>query len=363
MALLFFEGFETVSNTTGAGTASALVTYCESLGFAGELTQASGARLAVAQDTVHTALKWGAASGANANYLRIPLKTPVAINSTLFIGARVRLTDQAQVSEIFQVWDSDGSLVLRLRHDGGQTFTVYRGNSSIATTGNVVSLGNWYYIELKWKLASSPNGAYDLRIDGVSASSNSATNTLDSFAGNMAFVHFGAPNGGTNDSNQAYIDDIYICDDSGSLNNTFLGAQIVRGFTPDAEGALNQWTPSTGTNNAALVDDLPLDTADYVESSTTGHDDLYSFQSVGATGIKGVRISGILGLSGLSTIKSFHLQAVSNSVTADSAIMTLSSVDTAKPQGGWHVFQADPNTTALWTAANINLAEFGLELD
>jgi hypothetical protein len=41
-----------------------------------------------------------------------------------------------------------------------------------------------------------------------------------------------------------------------------------------AEGATNDYTPSTGTNNAALVDDNPAnDDTDYIESSTVGHID------------------------------------------------------------------------------------------
>jgi hypothetical protein len=58
----------------------------------------------------------------------------------------------------------------------------------------------------------------------------------------------------------------------------------VRTFFPAAEGNQNDWTPLSGIDNALMVDDNPHDTdTTYVESSTTGHIDLYTYAAHAAT--------------------------------------------------------------------------------
>ena len=86
---------------------------------------------------------------------------------------------------------------------------------------------------------------------------------------------------------------MYVLDTTGTDNNTFLGSQIVEAVFPNSNAQSN-WSPSTGTNNAACVDENPSnDDTDYVYSTTVGNKDLYGVTSCTRinANIKGVQLN------------------------------------------------------------------------
>lgn len=252
--------------------------------------------------------------------------------------------------------DVDG-VNLRVKTDG--EFEVYRGTTLLGTTSGAAITGDtWAHLELKVVVANS--GSFELRINGNTELSGSA----DTQAGSSAFANAARFTWNVNltAGNETTFDDIYICDATGSANNDFLGNVKVVAFFPNAEGTTNDWTPSTGTDNSALVDENPAnDDTDYVESDTSGHKDLYEYGNLGVdeiTDIKGIQITATLRVTDATTFD--VSQVVRSDVTeSDGTAKTVSSTTYTDIT---RVVEQDPDTTAPWTEAGFNAAQFGVKL-
>ncbi len=142
---------------------------------------------------------------------------------------------------------------------------VYNGATLLGKTGGTAGAtapladNQWHYVELKGVI-DAVSGSWELRIDGAHSDSGSGVDT-GSASDEIEFV--------LKTTNQ-YLDDIYIYDGEGTTNNDFLGTVFVEGLLPTADGNSSDWTPSSGTDNYALIDENPsdLDGTDSVSTTT-----------------------------------------------------------------------------------------------
>lgn len=149
----------------------------------------------------------------------------------------------------------------------------------------------WHYVELKWTIHPTA-GAMHLKVDGMTIfdltnvstdglSPNGDQWTTIRLGGNSAFGH------------KQFIDDLYLLDTTGAVNNDFLGDITVKTVFVEDDGAYSQWTPSTPGDHYVLVDEAdPDDDATYVETETLNDVDTYVFADVATTDtIVGVQLS------------------------------------------------------------------------
>jgi len=260
---------------------------------------------------------------------------------------------------ILQFLDSAG--------DGMTSFYI-GGNNVNAVSGEInsttkIGLGSaglytklWHYIEIKVTFSTS-SGAVEIRVDGQTAlSASGVTAPTLTFETAPTKVILGP----SNTSVRVLIDDVYICDSAGSINNDFLGDVGVRRLDPSADGTTNQFTPLGGGSNYVEVDeDDPDGDATYNESSTIGHKDLYAFENSPSAP------TTINALQVVSTGKSDDGGAKGGrnrirSSTAEEPGDTYALISTYVPYQSIH--ETDPNTAAAWTEAGINAAEIGVEV-
>lgn len=233
------------------------------------------------------------------------------------------------------------------------TVQLKRGATVLASSAaSAMPIGVWSYIEASATIHDT-TGFFEVKVNGVTAAT---------FNGDTK-------NGGTNNSIDAvqiyltgfnythYIDDFYICDDTGAApQNTYLGEIRIHALVPDGAGSLTQMTPSTGANYAA-VDDLPYSATDYIRGSS-GQTDLYTATNLPAgTGtIFGVQANAIAkktdagNLSGRTKIKS-------GATTVNGTTTALISSDIVLTD----VRALNPDTSAAWTSGDINSLEIGVE--
>lgn len=156
-----------------------------------------------------------------------------------------------------------------------------RGASEIATSALTLSgTGTYHRIELKATVNNA--GTAQVWVDGVlfidftGDTQATANATVDSYRlGNLQA--FGSA------TTQDY-DDLVIMDTTGSFMNDVLGDKKIVAVLADAEGNYSAFTPSTGTDNAALVDDAAPDAdTTYVSSATPGDKDTYTHDPVSLT--------------------------------------------------------------------------------
>lgn len=336
MALLFCEGFEGYGTTAGAafdGDFFSNKWFTEN----NPNTQIGNGR-----DSGQSLRCTGAALGAGFN----PAGTTV-LDSEFVLGFAFRHTANAAQAlvALFRI-NTNNRLNLRLNTDG--TFSLYRNNTSLATGTTVLANNAWYYIELKTKIRDGAAGSYDLRINGVTELSNSSVDLVESGPNGLNNIRFAGAGGTTFE-----IDDLYLLDTSGSSNNDFLGDSKVELLLPDGPGDSTQWTPDAGSNYARVNEAVPDGNSSYVESSTSGADDLYAFSDdLGDGPIHGIQVD----VHAITASSSMALLARSDTTTGAGSSKSLTS--SYAYYGS--IFESNPDTSTSWTKADVLAAQFGI---
>ncbi len=242
-----------------------------------------------------------------------------------------------------------------LRVDG--SIGAYRGQVTTLlgqTAPNILTpTQTFHYLELK-VLISDTVGTVDVVVDDVNVLALTGQDTRQ--GGTNAWID-GVDYRGANGFGWRG-DDLYIANTDGGLNNDFLGDVTVETKYPNAEGTTIQWTPSTGTDNSATIDEQPPDGVDINSDSTPGNIDMYETQNITdvSNTIYGVQVMSTIKKDTAGARKFLH-RIDSNAViqTKDDQVLTTGT------QYLYNMIEADPDGGALWTGAKYNAAEFGVE--
>jgi len=146
----------------------------------------------------------------------------------------------------------------------------------------IMHINKWYYFECKVVLTSANNLDIIFKIDNEVVINESVTD--------YAYTTFDIVKWqiGNNINRSAtyrpiHIDDVYIADGTGSYNNDFLGGIRVASLKPNNNGMQNDFTPYGQVNNYECVDELGVDTNDYVASGVVGHEEIYQLEDLPAS--------------------------------------------------------------------------------
>jgi len=281
-------------------------------------------------------------------------KTVSAGVATLITGCAVYFVATPTNNAFIQFFDGTTEQI-SLRGDGSGHLTISRNGTVLATSTNTVSVNTWYFIEIKATIHPSA-GVIEVRVNGTSTgwipstASLNTRNTANSQATGIAVVQ---PN------QNVRIDDFYIADTTGSVNNDFLGPIQIAVQAPSAAGNYAQWTPNYGANFGNVRDTIPDGDQTYNASSTANNIDSFVFE-------KNFMSAGtVLGIQ--------HCILAKQDVGAQRVIAPFqrsSSTDypgTSVNLGGGYnyileVKDTNPDTSAAWTLAGLNAAEFGVKL-
>lgn len=307
-------------------------------------------------------LRFGATGGSNgATTTRIldaqqtwivgaAIKTPSSFNAGI-TGSNSQI--------IIAVMDSATTQVDVRLDFGLQKFLITRNGTLLGTGTLILTTSTWYYVELKVKVASAPNGTYELRINGSASADISGTgNTQATGNATADRIRLGCIAAAPSANLQIDCCDLYVCDTSGATNNDFLGDCRAECRFPNGNGNSSGFTGSDGnsTDNYLLVDDSPPnDDTDYVEANPSTTKDTYAFQDLVSTSgtVHGVQI-GLRARktdAGLKTIQSVARLSTTETNSADETLSTsyqyFFDVRETKPGGG------------AWSITDVNNAEFG----
>lgn len=293
-------------------------------------------------------LAWNGQNGATA-------AVPFAASSEIVFGMAVNHTGSSSRAQVSFRGDSGATthIVAILESN---FWRIERGGTRIAATGFIPS--GWHYVEMSVTISDTV-GTFKLRLNGGSTNiidfsgdtKNGGTNTT------IDRVDFGAYGAGSSTP----IDDVYILNTSGSINNTFLGDIRVATLMPDGGGNRSQLVGSDGnsTDNYLLVDEKPYSTADYNGSATIGNGDTYTLQDlpVTPTTIHAAQVVGIMAKTdaGAGNAKLVARTAATDYLSSSIALGTTYATYV-------NIYEQNPNTSAAWTESNINGLEAGMEV-
>ena len=224
------------------------------------------------------------------------------------------------------------------------------------SAGGLLAPNRWHYIEAKARLHGS-EGFCEVRVDEATVLRLENVNTKYHAAATV--INGIALSGGCSSSEYVYVDDLYILDDAGTINNDFLGNIRVESLTPTADGALNAWTPSAGSDHWPLIDEVPPDMADYVATDTPGAIDTYHLtdlitSSVGIHGVQHLFYAREADAAG-RILRPVVRQGGANHFGDGQALTTTEAYARA-------ISETNPATGLAWTEDDVNAhAEFGME--
>ena len=290
--------------------------------------------------------------GANPHYLDFGVKKYLGTNARTLIVGFAHYND----NDTYQSWSwlvrfYDGTTEqCRLERGSEGKLRLYGNNTLLAESPAVTYRGKqWCYIEIKITFGNP--GSYEIRVNTrtVMSGTGRTTSTDNNYANWV----------GWHGQNGDWIDDLYICDDTGTQNNDFLGDIKVVTILPNADGSNTGWTPSSGTSHYSLVNETPAnDDTNYLYTSTVGATDTENFQDITLTG----SIRGILQLACIrkddAGARSACLVCRVGTTDYEGPEVSLGTSYTYLKQ----IRETNPATGAPWTVADINAAQFGVRM-
>lgn len=370
MTLLHIEGFEGIVSLASATTQVA--TEDDTLEF---LEKHYGGRLSFGVNQFHIrkgddgkthALGTGLDASGGVLHLDYWFEGIRTEDDTFTIGFRAKFRTSADSGQMVSIVgrNEPAGLHINVFLNSNRSLSVKRGGSVLATTGiDVITADTWHYIELQTRIHNTL-GTYELKVDGVSELSAGPLDTEDGTVhGDPAGVRFSGFDGSAGTDADTYmLDDIYILDGLGSLNNDFLGPFRVHLLNLAAVSASDFAKYGAGTNEVTSVADLPFDPAEGIDSvNTSTNEQRYTVIGFHTDAIKGVQISSRSG----NTANKTQTVQVKHKIDSSAATDTGSSytiIDAATHRGFFSTHEVDPNTSALWTKTNLNAATYGVEI-
>lgn len=205
------------------------------------------------------------------------------------------------------------------------------------------------------------NGKEIINVENVRTCGDSSYTYAEAFCLGGAGIGYGGALSIAH-AGQMYYDDVYVTDTSdasGAGNTGFLGDIRVEELMPDADSDYKEWTPLTGSDHYAMVDDNPCDEdTSYNEGASDGLRDTYTFPSVAPVNgnVKGVCVNFVAkkmdsGNRSLSAIGRY------NSTDANGTEVDLGSEYIVHQS----FMEKAPDGTA-WTIAKVNDSVYGPEI-
>ncbi len=332
MALLHCEGFEGFDAGNGSQPQGWTAVYAvdTSSGFQIENGRHSGSKAIECQTNIETSRFFSLAVGNLA---------------TLVVGMAIYIPSPGPANDRMLLAFREGaSLGMNVRLLTSGEYQVRLGTSALATTSGEARLDAWHYIEFK-VVTHGSSGSYELRIGGSTVLSDSG---IDTMIGSNAWhdtVRFHSA------SSLMLIDDIYI-DDS-----TLHGDHRVVTLLPDAAGDDADFTPSSGNNYQAVDESAHNSDSDYVESSTTDHQDLHGVPAPSDIGTI-VGIQHVV-IARKTDVTNFDIKLVTKSGSTES-VDSAQTVDSSSYTAKRRILEDDPDTSAAWADASaVGAAQFG----
>jgi len=366
MALLWMEGFEGLGTTEGPSE-RANVTARLRNEYEADYVAESGSPFLRSGEVVGKSMSFGQDISADGTTLTWNFPRDV-LGETIVVGWRFRTRNHTggptthnllQVSS-YLAGTNGRHLLLTIDYSTGE-LKIYRGTTLLETSSfSLIANSTWHSIEVKFNIDNS-TGSYDVLLNDVSVLSASGIDTKENGINKETVntLQWAGAEALNNDlaAEEFLMDDLYVLDTVGSNNTDFLGsASRVVMLSANVDGTTNDFTPQTGINNFAMVDDDPASDTDYNDGSTNGDIDEYGFTNVSEPMILGVMLQTYSKPATNGTRTYRH--RVRSGATVGNGI----DIGVADDQTDRTLFEVDPNTSALWTKTNLNSAEFGVEV-
>lgn len=257
---------------------------------------------------------------------------------------------------------------------------VMRGATELATSneafnGNQSDLA-WAYFEFKATIRTGTDGSFSavyhtwreknlsITWDAANTGINTANQGVDG-ADRIEIDLNQTP------STTIAIDNIYVCDGSGAVNNDFVGELAIEAIDVSGDGDTVQWDlqgsaasledawNETATTQSTAEDDKRVASKDvgFIELAT-----LANVVDVRNTAIIGIqtRLTGKMEATGTRDVQFFYRKTTGSPAQVGTAIVTFNNTTLTTYAD---TRETDPNTGSAWVVADVDGLQVGAELD
>lgn len=227
-------------------------------------------------------------------------------------------------------------------------------DSAFGTSTTLLTALAYHHLEC-WVRIDGSSGSVEFRLDGVTILNLTGINTG---TGNVEQVSVGR--GAPFDSGVTGwdVDDIFVANNSGTQNNSFLGDKRVWPIFPDADTEEADWVPNSGTTGYTQINETSPDgDTSYVEAAAPAESSQqvsdYGVQALPAevVAVAAIMMQGMLKKTdaGTCTVKQ---SVLSSGQISSGSLHPLTTAYTYYQD----VFELDPNTSAPWTPTAVGNA-------
>jgi len=231
------------------------------------------------------------------------------------------------------------------------TIQATRHGTALGTGTAVIAVDTWTYLEFKVTISDTV-GVVVTKVNGVTDLNLSSQDTRNGANASANIIQIIA-NGSA--SATIRLDDLYIHDGTGGVDDDFWGDIRIVAKSVDGAGNSAQFTPSTGSNWQNVDDATPNGDTDYNESSTVNHIDSMTTAALGVTGtVKGVNLlayarktdAGVGSLAPLWRISGTDYPGTGVALSTDYTYVS-------------QLYRVSPATSSAFTTSEIDGAEIG----
>ncbi len=255
--------------------------------------------------------------------------------------------------DIVRFYDNGNNIQIQISLTSAGVIQISRNGTLLATSAGALAINVWNYIEIKITIADS-GGLAEVRVNEsvfVTFTGDTKFSTSLNTANRIQFI---------SRNTDVAFDDLYICDGTGSVNNTYLGDCRVDVVKPTGAGNYAEFSTQGSGNNWDNVDDQPNDgDTSYNYANVTGKRDTFACSDLPAVSgsIFGVQVAlsarkddaGSRTIRSLTRISGTDYEGSSKNLSTDYRFCM-------------QIMETNPNTTAAWADTEINAAEFGYKL-
>lgn len=281
------------------------------------------------------------------------VKTLPAATTELIVGMAIKGWQEGVFLELYE--GATKQVTIGFGASPNFYLTVKNGDgTTLHTDGTANTETGWVYFEIRVKCDDAA-GEVQIYKDGTDVvdetgldTNNGGSSTIDKFK--LLGTHAGS----------TWFDDLYVVDVADAVAPIIVLGPTARVDTlfPRLEKS-TAWSPSTGTDNAALLDETPYDTADYVSSSSVNATDLHYVDSLGynPTAIYGAQVNVVAleDVSGGNEVAPV-VQPTSTTYAGTSVALGTSAQLFAS------LWTTNPQTSAAWTKSDLANMAAGVKL-
>ena len=246
----------------------------------------------------------------------------------------------------------NGSSAVWSLYNGTEFFTgspQMQGNVTYPTQPN-----EWHWVDIHYQIGGS--GLLELWLDGLRILNLPGANTTQFGSTVFTKVIFG---GDLQDSTVInHIDDVYILDTTGTINNSRLGSVRIDSLVPASDAGPNDGTPSISGPNYLMVNEPYWSSTNTVAlTNTVGQEELYGMTVLTTTPdtIYAVKVTGVVEKTDAVQMQANTLISSNGVVNSGTSTVLLTSYSHVN-----NIFETDPNTSNAWVYTSINNLRCGI---